>query len=143
MNCGDVKGLGPGACTCKGQTVFEGAVIGQVFTGDVHMQCTALPPTTNRYHARSDRAMERAHPLSTALIALAIWHASYPLVEEMTRSCSVVNAVAFLAVGISSRYLLPAMATRVLVVASRALPKSLAQALESVLSPYAISRSPQ
>lgn len=77
--------------------------------------------------------MESAHPLSTALIALAIWHASYPLVEEMTRSSSVLNAVAFLAAGIGSRYLLPAMATRVLVVASRTLPKSLARALKSML----------
>lgn len=64
--------------------------------------------------------MEGAHPLSTALIALAIWHASYPTVEEMTRSSSVLQAIAFLMAGMGGRYLLPALVTRVRLAARRA-----------------------
>jgi len=39
MDCSDELKCGEMACVCCGPTVFEGAVIGQVFTGDVQMRC--------------------------------------------------------------------------------------------------------
>lgn len=39
MGCSAGVGRGAEACGCVGQTVFEGAVIGQVFTGNVHLHC--------------------------------------------------------------------------------------------------------
>lgn len=108
-------------CVCKGQTVFEGAVIGQVFTGDVQMQCPHQPPTECLPSGRLERAIERAHPLSTALIALGIWHASYPAVEGMMRNSPVLQAIAFFIAGIGWRYLVPAVVSRVRLAAIRAL----------------------
>lgn len=43
MSCGEGVERGAATCVCKGQTVFEGAVIGQVFTGEVRLQSEALP----------------------------------------------------------------------------------------------------
>ncbi|ECH9271854.1 hypothetical protein AAP84_26015, partial [Salmonella enterica subsp. enterica] len=69
MSCGDGVERGAATCICKGQTVFEGAVIGQVFTGDVQMQCPHA-----EHHRLAQIETERAptetgRPLSTALIA--------------------------------------------------------------------------
>lgn len=40
MSCDDGVERGVATYICKVQTVFEGAVIGQVFTGDVRIHCT-------------------------------------------------------------------------------------------------------
>ncbi|MBO3002907.1 DUF4935 domain-containing protein [Stenotrophomonas maltophilia] len=40
---GDAKG-GQATCTCGGTTVFDGAVIGQVFTGNVNIHCDSATP---------------------------------------------------------------------------------------------------
>lgn len=54
-------------CGCVGNTVFEGAVIGQVFTGDVQIKCRAgvchLEP-------------HRGSSLPTVLLSVAIWQAA-------------------------------------------------------------------
>lgn len=121
MSCGEGVGRGAATCVCKGQTVFEGAVIGQVFTGDVKMHCTHQPLLANRCSVRSERQTEGAYPLSTALIALAIWQASCPVIEELTGSSSVLQAVGFFVAGISSRYLLPVVVARVRAVVAGAL----------------------
>lgn len=42
MGCSGGVAQGEVACGCSGQTVFEGAVIGQVFTGNVQMRCPRL-----------------------------------------------------------------------------------------------------
>lgn len=39
MGCSDEMRGGPATCVCSGTAVFEGAVIGQVFTGTVQMSC--------------------------------------------------------------------------------------------------------
>lgn len=108
MGCsGEVK-RGHETCVCSGPTVFEGAVIGQVFTGDVQMQCP------HGEHPRvaqveTERApTETGRPLSTALIALAIWQATYPS-PVMAAACggSLSHALLFLIAGAVTRYLKP------------------------------------
>lgn len=85
MSCGDGVERGVATCICKGQTVFDGAVIGQVFTGDVRIQWTmpALDPSV----------LPRRTVLQTVrtavVHALAIWHlistSLVPLMAEERR----------------------------------------------------------
>lgn len=108
MGCsGEVK-RGQATCVCSGPTVFEGAVIGQVFTGDVQMQC-AHAAHQHAAQAEVQRApTETGRPLSTALIALAIWQATYPS-PVMAAACggSLSHAALFLVAGAATRYLKP------------------------------------
>lgn len=95
-------------CVCKGQTVFEGAVIGQVFTGDVQMLC----PHAQRHHTacvgRERPSADTGRPLSTALVAIAIWQAIYaaPAIEAVCES-SLSHAAMFLVASCLTRYLKP------------------------------------
>lgn len=108
MGCsGEVK-RGQAACVCGGPTVFEGAVIGQVFTGDVQMHCSQAE-YQRAAQAETERApTETGRPLSTALIALAIWQATYPS-PVMAAACgtSLSHAALFLIAGAVTRYLKP------------------------------------
>lgn len=108
MSCGDAVERGVATCVCKGQTVFEGAVIGQVFTGDVQMQC----PHAQHHHAacvkRERASAETGRPLSTALVAIAIWQATYPTpAVEAVCSSSLSHAAMLLVAGAITRYLKP------------------------------------
>jgi len=104
MGCSSDVKRGEVVCVCGGPTVFEGAVIGQVFTGDVEMQCPhaenprAAPVETRRAPTETGR------PLSTALIALAIWQATYPSpVVETACGTPLSHAVLFLVAGAATR----------------------------------------
>lgn len=93
---------------CSGHTRFEGAVIGQVFTGDVQMQC---PHAAHHRSAPADTeraSSETGRPLSTALIALAIWQATSPQAAVID-SCgtSLTHAALLFVVGVLTRYLKP------------------------------------
>lgn len=70
MSCGEGVERGAATCVCKGQTVFEGAVIGQVFTGDVQIQC---PWNCLSSSHKSGRRMLKAIK-RTIINLLAIWH---------------------------------------------------------------------
>lgn len=100
MGCSGGVERGAETCVCSGQTVFEGAVIGQVFTGDVQMQC---PHTTTSVH---DTSTEPDRPLASALLAIAIWQSwlTLPLNETLS-AASLPHAVLFLCCGITARYL--------------------------------------
>ncbi|WP_149866599.1 hypothetical protein [Stenotrophomonas geniculata] len=106
MSCDEGVERGAATCVCKGQTVFEGAVIGQVFTGDVQMQC----PHAEHHRfapAETERApKETGRPLSTALLALSIWEVSLALpIVDVAAGSSVPKAALFLAAGVAVRYL--------------------------------------
>lgn len=72
MGCSAGVERGAVTCSCSGQIVFEGAAVGQVFTGDVKMQC---PLAANLNGASGNRCVEPCLPsrLSDALFAMAIW----------------------------------------------------------------------
>ena len=52
MGCGGSVERSAVTCVCSEQTVFEGAVIGQVFTGEVRLQC---PLATLSYEVANRR----------------------------------------------------------------------------------------
>ena len=103
----DVK-RGEVVCVCGGPTVFEGAVIGQVFTGDVQMQCPHAHQHSEQAGERERAPTETGRPLSTALIALAIWQATYPA-AAVADDCgsSLAHAAMFFAAGALTRYFKP------------------------------------
>lgn len=108
MSCGDGVERGAAKCICKGQVVFEGAVIGQVFTGDVQMVC----PHTQRHDAASaERAgvpAETGHPLSSALMAIGIWQAIYAApASNAVCDASLSHAAIFLVASYLTRNLKP------------------------------------
>ena len=108
MSCGENAKCGVATCVCSGHTVFDGAVIGQVFTGDVQMQCPHA-----EHHRFAQNETERAptetgRPLSTALIALAIWQATYPTPSiEAACGSTLPHAALFLIAGAATRYIKP------------------------------------
>lgn len=59
-------------CVCNGRTVFDHAVVGQVFTGDVQMRCPHAEAVRRMVHG-SRRRHRGSSSLSTALLAIAIW----------------------------------------------------------------------
>lgn len=90
-------------CVCSGQTVFEGAVIGQVFTGDVQMQC----PLAEQIRQSLGQELQRRSfetPLSAALLVVAIWEA-YSVLPGLTpwQGGSLMQAAVFLALGVGTR----------------------------------------
>lgn len=106
MSCGENVKCGVATCVCSGHTVFDGAVIGQVFTGDVQMQC----PHAEHHRfapAETERApTETGRPLSTALLALSIWEVSLALpIVDVAAGSSLPKAALFLAAGVAVRYL--------------------------------------
>jgi hypothetical protein len=105
MACSGVAERGEAVCVCSGTTVFEGAAIGQLFTGDVRMQC---PYAVQQATARQESVRETREtgcPLSTALIALAIWQAVYaPDGMDGALGSSVAHALMFLVAGVLTRY---------------------------------------
>lgn len=106
MSCGENVKCGVATCVCSGHTVFDGAVIGQVFTGDVQMQC----PHAEHHRfapAETERApKETGRPLSTALLALSIWEVSLALpIVDVAAGSSLPKAALFLAAGVVVRYL--------------------------------------
>lgn len=69
--CSDAK-ESVATCVCSGHTVFDHAVVGQVFTGDVQMRCPHAEAVRRMVH-HSRRRRRSGTPLSTALLAIAIW----------------------------------------------------------------------
>ena len=51
MGCSGGVERGVVACRCDAKTVFEGAVIGQVFTGEVRVECPYAGPRVDRGHS--------------------------------------------------------------------------------------------
>jgi len=60
-------------CVCSAQTVFEGAVIGQVFIGDVRISCPFAEQGKSPTRAKKSFAVER-RPIDTALQTVALWY---------------------------------------------------------------------
>lgn len=108
MGCSSDVKRGEVVCVCGGPTVFEGAVIGQVFTGDVQMQCPHAFQHSAQADERERAPTETGRPLSTALIALAIWQVTYPA-AALPDDCgsSLAHAAMFFAAGALTRYLKP------------------------------------
>lgn len=108
MGCSSDVKRGEVVRVCGGPTVFEGAVIGQVFTGEVQMQCPHAHHDSAQADERERAPTETGRPLSTALIALAIWQATYPA-PAVVDACgtSLVHAAMFFAAGALTRYLKP------------------------------------
>lgn len=97
----------PAGCRCGSTTVFEGATIGQVFTGHVEMTC---PIAADRQQQAKDDDRRRAGnaPLATALLTIAIWQAWLALpTGGSTPSTHALHALLFLAGGASARYVTP------------------------------------
>lgn len=91
MDCGDELKRGGAACVCSGRTVFEGAVIGQVFTGDVQMRCVERAHCTTR-----DRSLIRTL-LGTVAAVVALASAcsglDLPKVHDFAAAYIAVRAV--------------------------------------------------
>lgn len=108
MSCGDGVTRGAAKCICKGQVVFEGAVIGQVFTGDVQMVC---PHTQRHDTAAAERARvpaETGHSLSSALMAIGIWQAIYAApATDAVSDISLSHAAMFLVASCLARNFKP------------------------------------
>ena len=106
MGCsGEVK-RGQGMCVCKGVTVFEGAVIGQVFTGDVQMQCPQQEGQHRCSYAWRAPISAATHSLSTALIAIGIWQSFLPSTQaNEVCAVSVLNASLYWLAGAASYYI--------------------------------------
>lgn len=58
-------------CKCEGDTIFEGAVIGQVFTGEVRISCSAMTEREDVSQRRDGAAAQGS--LSTALLSVGLW----------------------------------------------------------------------
>lgn len=107
---GEVKGC-QATCVRSGATVFKGAVIGQVFTGEVQIQCPYAALQGNARQEAVAASRESGRPLSTALIALAIWQVVYaPDNVEGLFDSPMSNAAIFLVAGMCARYLKPLVA---------------------------------
>lgn len=107
MRCGSTREGTPAGCRCGSTTVFEGATIGQVFTGHVEMTC---PIAVERQQQAKDDDQRRAGsaPLATALLTIAIWQAWLALpTGGSTPSTHALHALLFLAGGASARYVTP------------------------------------
>lgn len=106
MRCGSTREGTPAGCRCGSTTVFEGATIGQVFTGHVEMTC---PIAADRQQAKDDdRGRAGSAPLATALLTIAIWQAWLALpTGGSTPSTHALHALLFLAGGASARYVTP------------------------------------
>lgn len=108
MRCGSTDNGLPAGCRCSGTTVFDGATIGQVFTGHVEMTC---PIAADRQQQAKDYDRRRAGsaPLATALLTIAIWQAWLALpTGGSTPSTHALHALLFLAGGTAAKYLTPA-----------------------------------
>jgi len=76
MRCGSTRQVTPAGCRCGSTTVFEGATIGQVFTGDVEITClTKLPP---------ERVLRRQPSTLDTFVAIAIWQALESVVPAVS-----------------------------------------------------------
>lgn len=103
MSCGGSQKEGVAACVCTGPTVFDGAVIGQVFTGDVQMRCPHAEQIRQSLgHEIRHRGSET--PLSAALLVVAILESS-TAIPGMTpwEGGSLIQAAFFLALGVGAR----------------------------------------
>lgn len=105
MGCSSDIKCGEAVFLCGGPTVFEGAAIGQVFTGEVQMQCPFAARQSTVPQQPESAPKEAGRPLSTALIALAIWQALHaPQSVDGALGSSVVHALMFFAAGVLTRY---------------------------------------
>lgn len=99
MSSGSSSGSGAAVCVCDGKTVFESAAIGQLFTGDVRMQCSMVSASRRQLSRRASR------PIASAMIAIAIWQSWLALPLPVTSDdVPLVQALIFLVGGIVARY---------------------------------------
>jgi len=99
MSCGDGVERGVATCICKGKTVFDGAVIGQLFTGDVQVQCP------NASVPKKQISNDSGRPIASAMIAIAIWQSWITLSMSIAPGdVSLLQAVLFLVGAIAARY---------------------------------------
>lgn len=91
-------------CKCVGGAVFEGAVIGQVFTGDVQTECPLASQGISP--AGEYRGFGREQPLASFLFAIAIWQLVQALqTDDGQNRGLLVQALLLLASGVVVRYL--------------------------------------
>ena len=72
MGCGGGVKRGAVTCGCSCQTVFEGASIGQVFTGNVQLLCPYRPVLDVATVSRRTSS-GGIRPSTAALLAVAVW----------------------------------------------------------------------
>jgi hypothetical protein len=103
MRCSSTDNGLPAGCRCSGTTVFDGATIGQVFTGHVEITC----PIAAKHVRQDDQGNERRAgngPLATALLTVAIWQAWLALpVADLQPASHLTHAAFFLVAGIVVR----------------------------------------
>jgi len=105
MRCGsEIKSVETG-CKCGGNTVFEGASIGQVFTGHVELKCPLVGPGAPE-PAGVEKSRDRGSPWVTALLTIALWQAWMALpTGTMGSSGYALHSGLFLFAGVASQYL--------------------------------------
>jgi len=74
MRCSGSSRIETAGCTCGGQIVHEGAVIGQVFTGTVHLHCPMASGLASQ-DAAAGECSQCHRPFATAIYAVMMWHA--------------------------------------------------------------------
>jgi len=93
----------PAGCRCGSTTVFEGATIGQVFTGHVEMTCP-IAADRQQQAKEDDRRRAGSAPLATALLTIAIWQAWLALPTGSASALSQsLYAMLFLCGGVAAR----------------------------------------
>lgn len=105
MRCSSTdKGLSA-VCRCGGTTVFDGATIGQVFTGHVEMTCP-IAAEKARQVEHDIKRQAGSGPLATALLAIAIWQAWLALpIGGALPSSQAMHAMLFLCGGTAAKYI--------------------------------------
>lgn len=96
MSCSEGVERGAATCVCKGQTVFEGVVIGQVFTGDVTLTLASGSSTERACQRISKSPFSSGRLASRFLIA---WYL-YVVLEHAEPALAMDVAVSLVLFGI-------------------------------------------
>ena len=101
--CSDAK-KSVATCVCSGHTVFDHAVVGQVFTGDVQMRCPHAEAVRRMVHD-SRRRRRAGTSLSSALLAIAVWDSTSTFSgSSPSGSAPLTQAGLLLGCGLLARY---------------------------------------
>jgi hypothetical protein len=103
MRCGSAREGMPAGCRCGSTTVFEGATVGQVFTGHVEMTCPIV--AERQQQAKDDdRRRSGSAPLATALLTIAIWQAWLAVpISWPEPAAHLLHSLAFVLVAFTTR----------------------------------------